>query len=178
MSRSDGSGERAITRDGSAAAPYASPSVAPDGTIYVLRNGLIVRLAPNGAAVGSVPAASVGAPTKIAVSPDGTLIAYVGSNGTTTGTFYARTDGTGGEAQFGFQAGLVNPSWLDGARTVLDQGPAGAGQVFIDTVDGAATPAAPWFTPAGLKATDGEVSSRSTWAAFADASGPGGSTVN
>ena len=77
----DGSGERQVSRDGSAALPYQSPSQADDGTIVAQRGTRFVRLDRNGAVLATLNSVLTDKPAGISavgpfdpqVSPDGTL---------------------------------------------------------------------------------------------------------
>jgi hypothetical protein len=154
LSSPDGSKVRRVA-DVAEAAPLRSPSVAPDGTIWVVAGALLVRLAPTGAVISAIAPAVAGTPTDVAVSPDGLLLAYTvidAAGGRVTA--YTRADGTGGEADFGTAVGLGNPSFIDATRVVLDNA---AGAVLVDTVQPGATPAVPWFADAATKPTDGAV---------------------
>jgi catechol 2,3-dioxygenase-like lactoylglutathione lyase family enzyme len=79
----DGSGRQQVTRDGTAAAPYTSPSQADDGTVVALREApgqrpRIYRMRQNGALLNppvDTPAPGTGA-IDAKVSPDGSLVAY------------------------------------------------------------------------------------------------------
>ena len=78
ISTPDGTTERPLTAGGG----FASPSMADDGTIVALRGSALVRLRPDGAAVGA-PIAAVGGnwivakgPYDARVSPDGLKVAY------------------------------------------------------------------------------------------------------
>jgi len=78
ISTPDGTTERPLTAGGG----FASPSMADDGTIVALRGASLVRLRPDGAAIGA-PIAAVGGnwvvakgPYDARVSPDGLRVAY------------------------------------------------------------------------------------------------------
>ena len=83
--RGDGTGKRQVTKDGTAALPYRSPSESDSGTIAAARGDLIIRLNRAGTKLNTIdpPAVknSVGEPmdgpvTEVAISPDGKKIAY------------------------------------------------------------------------------------------------------
>ena len=84
VAASDGSGERQVTHDGSAALPYRSPSQADDGTIVALRGTRFVRLDRDGAVLATMSSVLTDKPAGIdavgpfdpQVSPDGTKLAY------------------------------------------------------------------------------------------------------
>jgi hypothetical protein len=145
-------------------APLHQPSAAPDGTIWVLAGGLLVHLSSTGSVLASIAPAVGGPLVDLAVSPDGTKLAYVTADaaGVRT-TSYTRADGTGGEAEYGSAIGLGGPSWLDATRVLLDNG---VGGVAFDTVEPGATPASPWFTDAAGKPTDGAVNAGLTFGAW------------
>lgn len=81
IARPDGTGARALTRDGTAGAPYRSPTQDDAGRVYALRgNGagtVIVRMSQQGEVLQRFrpPVTSFG-PGFASVSPDGTKLAY------------------------------------------------------------------------------------------------------
>jgi hypothetical protein len=81
----DGSRQHQVTTDGTAESPYRSPSQADDGTIAVSHGQLIKRIQQNGQVLNTIdPPALVdstsrpvdGVPVAVAISPDGSKIAY------------------------------------------------------------------------------------------------------
>ncbi len=81
----DGSRQHQVTRDGTAEHPYRSPSQADDGTIAVSHGHLIKRIQQNGQLLNSIDPPPLidttsrpvdGTPVSVAISPDGTRIAY------------------------------------------------------------------------------------------------------
>jgi hypothetical protein len=83
--RADGTGLRQVTRDGTFEWPYVSPSMADDGTIAVARRNEIIRMRQGGTVLNRMDprplpnAAGVptdGTPAQVAISPDGSTIAY------------------------------------------------------------------------------------------------------
>src|SRR5438309_1242597 len=80
IAQGDGTGARAVTRDGG----YAFPSQADDGTIVAQRGSAFVRLSQAGAPLGSPiesvlgdsPLPGFAGPYWPRVSPDGSTIAY------------------------------------------------------------------------------------------------------
>ena len=83
--RPDGTGLVQVTRDGTYAAPYYSPSMADDGTIAAGKGQEIVRLEQDGTVLNrmdpppltnSVGQPQDGVPVSVAISPDGTRIAW------------------------------------------------------------------------------------------------------
>lgn len=81
----DGSNRYQVTTDGTAAQPYSSPSQADDGTIAASRGTEIIRMRQNGSVlnrmdppplINSVSHPVDGAPSAVAISPDGARIVY------------------------------------------------------------------------------------------------------
>lgn len=81
----DGSRTHQVTADGTAALPYRSPSQADDGTIAAGRGHEILRLRQNGEVIGRLDPPALtdtashvidGVPVDVAISPDGTKIAW------------------------------------------------------------------------------------------------------
>lgn len=81
----DGGRQHQVTTDGTAEQPYRSPSQADDGTIAVSHRTLIKRIRQNGQVIDTIdPPALVdstshpvdGVPVAVAISPDGSKIAY------------------------------------------------------------------------------------------------------
>ena len=81
----DGSDQRQLTRDGTADHPYRSPSQADDGTVaasyldsirLIGRGGKLLRELDPPALTNSVSHVMDGTPVDVAVSPDGSKIAY------------------------------------------------------------------------------------------------------
>ena len=81
IARPDGSGARPVTREGTAADPYRTPTQDDQGRIYALRGhgvqAMVHRLDQQGRQLGTyrVPVPSLG-PGFVSVSPDGTALAY------------------------------------------------------------------------------------------------------
>jgi hypothetical protein len=84
----DGSRQRQLTTDGTPERPYASPSMADDGTIVALKDKHFVRMRPDGTRIGD-PIPGLGStvetsgnlylptgPLDPMISPDGRWIAY------------------------------------------------------------------------------------------------------
>ncbi|MFS3127338.1 hypothetical protein ACLM5J_02930 [Nocardioides sp. Bht2] len=81
LARGDGTGAYRVTRDGTATAPYRSPSQSDTGVIAVSRRHLIIRMTQNGTMLNTIdPPPLVGGPNTpagdVAISPDGRHIAY------------------------------------------------------------------------------------------------------
>jgi hypothetical protein len=85
IAKPDGSGRYQVTRDGTEAQPYRSPSQADDGTIAASFGHEIVRMRQNGSVINrmdpppltnSVGSPVDGVPGSVAISPDGARIAY------------------------------------------------------------------------------------------------------
>ncbi len=85
LAHADGSGAYQVTLDGTADAPYRVPVQSDDGTIVASHHDEIVRMRQNGEVintidpeplVNSVGHAVDGPPVNLAVSPDGSRIAY------------------------------------------------------------------------------------------------------
>lgn len=85
IARPDGSSQYQVTRDGSPQRPYSSPSQADDGTIAASIGTEIVRMRQNGSVLNrmdpppltnSVSHPVDGAPSAVAISPDGSRIVY------------------------------------------------------------------------------------------------------
>jgi hypothetical protein len=88
LSTPDGSRQKQLTADGTPQDPYASPSMADDGTIVALKDKLFFRLRPDGTRIGD-PVPGLGStvetsgnlfmptgPIDPMISPDGRRIAY------------------------------------------------------------------------------------------------------
>jgi hypothetical protein len=161
LAHPDGSGTYQVTTDGSEALPYTSPAQADDGTIVAAHGEEIVRLRQNGevlsrfdppAAVDSTGAPIDGVPGDIAVSPDGSRIAFTyaryscppaASCGVRQVLLYSYADRATPVATFGEQTNRRDPSWVDGERILLFGG-AGA-QVDVDSPGGGDDDAVHWF---------------------------------
>jgi hypothetical protein len=136
----DGSKLTQVTTDGDYASPYLSPSQADDGTIAVSKGTKILRLQQNGelikeldppALMDSVSHPIDGVPVNVAISPDGTKIAYtfasyscpIGADcGARTATGYMAADGLTPVEQFSGHLYTRNPSWVNNTRTLSSAG--------------------------------------------------------
>lgn len=85
IAKPDGSSQYQVTRDGTTAQPYRSPSQADDGTIAASFGSYIVRMRQNGSVLNrmdpppltnSVGSPVDGVPDSVAISPDGARIVY------------------------------------------------------------------------------------------------------
>jgi hypothetical protein len=132
----DGSGAVQVTTDGTASAPYLSPSQADDGTIAAGKGEEIVLLRQNGEVIrtldppalsDSVSAPVDGVPVYVALSPNGSKVAYgfaryscpIGADCTArTATGYMSTDPAVPAQSFG-HVYLSNPSWVGESRTLV-----------------------------------------------------------
>lgn len=150
----DGSRSIQLTSDGSGGA-YTNPTVAPDGTIYVLRGeeelhhlDLAGRAIDAPVALGVLENGAEG----LTVAPDGVHLAFVTTGwgtiidprfGTPTGSYiYGGTDviGPDGASLPGAALGsLIYPTWLDPSTLVLTDGVS----VHVDTLTSEPTP---WLT--------------------------------
>jgi len=151
----DGSGQRQITRDGTADSPYRSPSQADDGTIaasyrdgirLIRRDGSLQRELDPPPLLNSVSHPMDGTPVDVAISPDGKRIAYTfvqascppgASCGARAATGYVSATG---EALPG-NLYLRNPSWATNERTLVF----GGYLHQVNTHDLGAADAVHWF---------------------------------
>ncbi len=129
----DGSNQRQLTRDGTADHPYRSPSQADDGTVaasyldsirLIRRDGSRIRELDPPALTNSVSHTMDGTPVDVAISPDGTKIAYtlvnascpVGAScGARAATGYVTSTGS----PLPGNLYLSNPSWVGNGRTLV-----------------------------------------------------------
>ena len=129
----DGSSQRQLTRDGTADHPYRSPSQADDGIVaasyldgirLIDRRGKVVRELDPPPLTNSVSHVMDGTPVDVAISPDGSKIAYtlvnascpVGAScGARAATGYVTSTG---QALPG-NLYLSNPSWAGNSRTLV-----------------------------------------------------------
>jgi WD40-like Beta Propeller Repeat len=174
---------------------YASATQADDGRIVALKGARFHLLNRYGdvladfspVAPGTAGTITMNGPFDPAISPDGTKVAYgfyvqyrsgdpnCGRPGGCqvgqlyAGTGYSRSDAAveWGEAGFRPEFGWMDPSWIDGTRTLIS-GPSSA-FVTEAAIDGAGSAgnAMEWFSEDGLgNLYDGEVNRQVTAAAF------------
>lgn len=136
----DGSKLTQVTTDGSYERPYLSPSQADDGTIAVSKGTEIVRMRQNGEVINrldpppltdSVSHPVDGTPVDVAISPDGTKIAWsfvnyscpVGAScGARAVTGYTAADHLTPPEQLSGALYTSNPSWAGNTRTLTSAG--------------------------------------------------------
>lgn len=183
VARTDGSGARRITADGTAAHQYHSPSQADTGAIVVAKDERIVRMDAFGHVLGTLdPPALVnsaghamdGTPSSVAFSPNGALVAYTMVDqgcppgvpcGSRFATAYTAADHLTSPATYGTTFGN-DPSWLGNDRTV--QGGGAIPDVRVHVL-GQPTPPR-WFVDSqiespGEELTDPTVSRDREWVA-------------
>lgn len=148
LTEPDGSRLHQVTTDGTPTAPYRSPSQADDGTIAVSHGQLIKRLRQNGEVIDAVDPPPLidsvsnridGVPIAVALSPDGSKVAWsvasvscpivweCGARGATGVMVAGRAETAGSFAQ----ATFVNPRWIGNARLLVT----GGENWHINTVD-------------------------------------------
>lgn len=152
VARGDGSSPRRVTSDGTYAKPYRSPTQAANGTIVASHGSVIVRMRPSGRVLNLLDPHPLkdsaghdmdGTPTNVAVSPDGSLVAYTfsayscppaASCDTRFATAYTRADRLTDPAAHGTTYGDA-PSWIGNHRTV--QGGGSFSEVNLHELGGA-----------------------------------------
>jgi hypothetical protein len=132
----DGAGAHALTTDGTTAAPYARPRLAPDGSVWALKGFDVVHLDASGQRVGgftppkpkdSEGVASDDAPKFLDLSPDGTTLAYGVANLRCEDGGHCNTDGiteildTNGTV-LSAQVGIVEAAFVTRDRLVGNEG--------------------------------------------------------
>lgn len=139
LANSDGSGQYQVTRNGTYASPWRSPSQANDGTIAASHNDQIVRMKQNGTVLNamnppplknSVSHMVDGVPVKVAISPDGKLVTWtfvtyecpIGvSCGARAVTGYTTADRLTDPVKYG-STYFTDPSWIGNSRTLQSGG--------------------------------------------------------
>jgi hypothetical protein len=178
LANPDGSGQYQVTLDGSADRPYGSPSQADDGTIVARHGNEIVRLRQNGALLSRFDPPDTtdsagqpigGAPVDVAVSPDGSKVAYSyyqyncppgASCGARYVTLYSGAAAATPEATYG-KLFRNSPSWVSNSRVLVFGG--FLSQVNYDSPGGGADDDVHWFDDKDIFAPstdlgDGELS--------------------
>jgi hypothetical protein len=143
----DGSKQRQVTRDGTAGAPYVSPSQADNGRIAAGKGYAIVVVDRKGKRLSrfvprnlkdSTGHSTAGQPTRVALSPDAKRIAYMltsqscdltidcGVRGTIG---IVASNGKGGVTQPGTYGG-TDPSWITNSRLLFHGGYLSQNRVF------------------------------------------------
>jgi hypothetical protein len=138
LAAGDGGSQYQVTTDGTAEHPYRSPSQADDGTIAVGYGDEILRMRQNGQVLNrldpptlmnSVSHPMDGVPVDVAISPDGTKVAYsfygyecpVGAScGARTTTGIIPSDRFASTPEYG-KSYFHSPSWVTNAR-ILNSG--------------------------------------------------------
>jgi Tol biopolymer transport system component len=175
VARPDGSGAHSVTKDGTATVAYRSPSMDDHGVIVAGHGEEIVRLRQSGAvlshfnpppAIDSTGDPIDGVPQAVAVSPDGSRIAFTYATytcppgadcGARQVLLYSYAGRATPVATFGEQFDLRHPAWIDDNR-VLEFG-GHFRQVNVDTPGGGNDDAVHWFEDAGNEDLgDGELS--------------------
>jgi hypothetical protein len=136
----DGSKLTQVTADGDYASPYLSPSQADDGTIAVSKGTKILRMRQNGEVINELDPAPLmdsvshpldGVPVEVAISPDGSKIAYSFASyscpiGASCGARYAMgytaADRVTPPEQLSGHLFTHNPSWVGNTRTLSSAG--------------------------------------------------------
>lgn len=139
IARGDGSGARALTTDGSFAAPYGSPTQSDAGVVVATRSERIIRMNQSGRVLNvldppplptSVGVSIDGTPVDAAISPDGTRIAYTftkyltpigASSGFRSATGYTAADALSDPTPLR-STYFWDPSWVGNARTLQTGG--------------------------------------------------------
>jgi hypothetical protein len=149
----DGSGGRAVTSDGDDTRPYRSPSQADDGRIWAAHGPEIVQLDRQGNELARFqpPLGPDGfAPSDVAVSPDGTRVAY-----TVHGrSCYVSSDGS---TSHGYELHVTDPEWVTNDMVLAFGGM--PRQVVLDSIGGGTDDGVVWFNdPENVGLRDGELS--------------------
>jgi len=168
LSNGDGTGARALTTDGNSTSPYVSPSQSETGIIAAGRLDQIIRMDQSGHVLNRMnpaplPSSISGHPIdgnlqEVAISPDGSLIAYTmtkyltppaADSGYRSATGYTAAAGfteSGARGSTFFE----DPSWIGNARTL--QGGGYGSQVMIDDLN--PTDPVHWFDDTDIVGND------------------------
>jgi hypothetical protein len=156
----DGSGQHQVTKDGTASWPYRSPSQADDGTIAAAHGTDIVRLAHNGQVLSKFDPPDTtdsagqligGHPVQVAISPDGSKVAYTyyqancppgASCGTRYVMLYSHADRATPVDTFG-KLYRNSPAWVSNNRLLAFNG--FGSQVNYDSPGGGNDDDVHWF---------------------------------
>jgi hypothetical protein len=160
LAEPDGSNQHQVTTDGTAGWAYGSPSQADDGTIVARKGTDIVRLRQNGQVLSSFDPPDTtdsagqhigGTPSGVAVSPDGSKVAYSYHHancppGVSCGvryvTLYSHSDRATPPEAFG-KLYRNNPSWVSNDRILAFNG--FLNQVNYDSPGGGNDDDVHWF---------------------------------
>ncbi|GAA3648606.1 hypothetical protein GCM10022237_05320 [Nocardioides ginsengisoli] len=158
LSRPDGSGQRAVTKDGTATTPYEHPTMSDAGIIAVMKGETIVRMRQDGVVLNRITPEDLFVPDYGTVtispildpeiSPDGSKIAYSqlrlerynGPGGyleTEAETGFTDAAQWAGPDKYGIQLGY-QPSWVTNSRVTLNR----SGDVHLADLG---HPSTPWF---------------------------------
>ena len=130
IARGDGSGARALTKDGDAAFPYGAPSQSDAGVVVASYNKRIVRMTQGGRVLNTIDPAPLptgsgddidGTPIDLAISPNGTRIAYTFSQPRCSGGDPCSATGFTEATRFrpaGDSTYFWDPSWVSNTRTL------------------------------------------------------------
>jgi WD40-like Beta Propeller Repeat len=160
LANPDGSGQHQVTTDGTESWAYGSPSQADDGTIVARKGTDIVRLRQNGELLSSFDPPDTtdsaghpigGTPSAVAVSPDGSKVAYTyhhatcppgASCGVRYVMLYSHADRATPVETFG-KLYRHNPSWVSNDRVLAFNGY--LSQVNYDSPGGGNDDDVHWF---------------------------------
>jgi len=139
IARGDGSGQRAVTTDGTYANPWRSPTQSDAGVVAASHGTLVYRMTQNGKVLNTIDPPALmnsvshpvdGVPVRVAISPDGSLIAYtfvsyecpVGAScGARPVTGYTAADHLTPPERYG-STFFDQPSWVGDHRTLQTGG--------------------------------------------------------
>ena len=165
----DGSRQHQVTKDGTADWPYRSPSQADDGTIAAAQGTDIVRLRQNGQVMSKFDPPDTtdsagqvigGHPTAVAITPDGSKLAYTYHQascppGVSCGTryvmLYSHADRATPVSTFG-KLYRNSPSWVSNERVLAFGG--FLSQVNLDVPGGGDDSDVHWFDDMDMFGTE------------------------